>query len=425
MTALRLSYDLLNIAPLLYFVTMTLGVLYWVRKGRSLYLAIPIVAGIALLLHTTALGIRWYEGGLYRPPWTNLYESLVFFSWGLALVTWIVELKFKIRMLGLFGYALVFAGLGMAFLTPDKGINPLVPSLQSWWILAHSCLASFAYSGLVVASLFSFLYLVKVGLSPRTLGLSASWLGVFAILLTGGAQLILTGTYSLNEMVLVEGQWVKNAIAGSDPLAIYQVVLPLVGPALIVAFILYLLAGVGYIWVRRSFITWPLRVLTAGIILHVLTIAWIIIEIGARVTLFLGSNPYHLAFITVFAAIQFFLLFLVYSPSGLAHRLPEAARLDRYANNLTLFGFPFMTLILITGAIWAHEAWGRYWGWDPKETTALMTWLIYAAYIHARRTRGWAGRKAAAISVLGFFSVLFTYLGANLVLSGLHSYGGQ
>jgi len=87
--------------------------------------------------------------------------------------------------------------------------------------------------------------------------------------------------------------------------------------------------------------------------------------------------------------------------------------------------FPFMTLILITGAIWAHEAWGRYWGWDPKETTALVTWLIYAAYIHARRTRGWAGRKAAAISVLGFFSVLFTYLGANLVLSGLHSYGGQ
>jgi len=219
MTALRLSYDLLNIAPLLYLITMTLGVLYWMRKSRTLYLAIPLVAACALLLHTTALGIRWVEGGIYRPPWTNLYESLVFFAWGLAMLTWIVEVKFKIRMLGLFAYALVFALLGMAFLTPAKGINPLVPSLQSWWILAHSCLAAFAYSGLVVSSLFSFLYLIKVGLSPRTLGLCAAWLGAAAVLMTGGTQLFLVGSYSLNEMVLVEGQWIRNAIQGSNPVA--------------------------------------------------------------------------------------------------------------------------------------------------------------------------------------------------------------
>lgn len=86
------------------------------------------------------------------------------------------------------------------------------------------------------------------------------------------------------------------------------------------------------------------------------------------------------------------------------------------------FGFLFLTLGILTGAVWANAAWGTYWSWDPKETWSLITWLIYAVFLHCRFTRGWRGRRAAWISIIGFGSVLFTYFGVNLLLSGLHSY---
>lgn len=99
------------------------------------------------------------------------------------------------------------------------------------------------------------------------------------------------------------------------------------------------------------------------------------------------------------------------------------SRLDVLAYKTIAFGFPFLTLGILTGAVWANQAWGTYWGWDPKETWSLITWLIYAAYLHARITAGWRGRRAAWLSVVGFLAVIFTYLGVNFLLSGLHSYG--
>ncbi len=85
-------------------------------------------------------------------------------------------------------------------------------------------------------------------------------------------------------------------------------------------------------------------------------------------------------------------------------------------------GFLLLGVGIITGAVWANYAWGTYWSWDPKETWSLITWFVYAAFIHARLTRGWRGKKAAIISIVGFISVLFTFLGVNYLLSGLHSY---
>jgi ABC-type transport system involved in cytochrome c biogenesis permease subunit len=85
-------------------------------------------------------------------------------------------------------------------------------------------------------------------------------------------------------------------------------------------------------------------------------------------------------------------------------------------------GFPLLTLGIVTGAVWANQAWGTYWSWDPKETWSLITWLIYAAFLHARFARGFRGRRSALLAVFGFISVVFTYLGVNLILSGLHSY---
>jgi len=105
-------------------------------------------------------------------------------------------------------------------------------------------------------------------------------------------------------------------------------------------------------------------------------------------------------------------------------RLPSSAKLEEIAHKSVLVGFPMLALGIALGAWWANSAWGRYWGWDPKETSALVTWLIYAGYLHARGLRGWKGKRAAGILVVGYVGVLFTYFAVNLWVSGLHSYAG-
>jgi cytochrome c-type biogenesis protein CcsB len=102
--------------------------------------------------------------------------------------------------------------------------------------------------------------------------------------------------------------------------------------------------------------------------------------------------------------------------------LPPAATLDRVAYRMIAFGFPVWTFGVICGAIWAQEAWGRYWGWDPKETWSFITWVIFAGYLHARATSGWRGTRAAVIALVGFVSLFVTYYAVNLWIAGLHSY---
>ena len=105
-------------------------------------------------------------------------------------------------------------------------------------------------------------------------------------------------------------------------------------------------------------------------------------------------------------------------------RFPDAAALDRAAYRMHAFAFPIWTFAVIAGAIWAENAWGRYWGWDPKETWAFITWMVYAIYLHARATAGWRGRKAAYVAGLGYATFLFNYLVVNIWLVGFHSYAG-
>ncbi|HEX6877668.1 MAG TPA: c-type cytochrome biogenesis protein CcsB [Nocardioidaceae bacterium] len=111
--------------------------------------------------------------------------------------------------------------------------------------------------------------------------------------------------------------------------------------------------------------------------------------------------------------------------TGYVARLPKASVLDRVAYRVHAFGFPIWTFAaLVAGPIWAEYAWGRYWGWDPKEVWAFITWVVYAAYLHARATAGWRGKGAAIIALVGFATVLFNFVGINLFGSGLHSYSG-
>ncbi|MBN9620769.1 MAG: c-type cytochrome biogenesis protein CcsB [Actinobacteria bacterium] len=107
-----------------------------------------------------------------------------------------------------------------------------------------------------------------------------------------------------------------------------------------------------------------------------------------------------------------------------AARLPASAVLDKVAYRVVAFAFPLYTVAIICGAIWGEAAWGRYWGWDPKETWAFIVWVVYACYLHARATAGWKGRTAAWVNLLGFGAITFNFLIVNVVISGLHSYAG-
>jgi len=138
---------------------------------------------------------------------------------------------------------------------------------------------------------------------------------------------------------------------------------------------------------------------------------WLLIHV---VTAFLGYAAFAVAFGTA-------VLYLVQDRRP-RPALPPQSQLDRLLYRATVLGFLLLTLGILTGAVWAESAWGRYWSWDPKETWSLITWLVYATLLHARLLKGWQGRRIAWLAVVGFMAVLFTYFGVSFLLSGLHSY---
>jgi cytochrome c-type biogenesis protein CcsB len=146
---------------------------------------------------------------------------------------------------------------------------------------------------------------------------------------------------------------------------------------------------------------------------------WLIAHVLAC---FLG----YAGFAVAFAISLMFLTKKAGGPSegSLLARVPDRNTLDELTHQMVMFGFFFLSIGIITGAVWANSAWGRYWGWDPKETWSLITWFIYATLLHARLMRGWQGNRIAIISIIGFLAVIFTYFGVNY-LPGLHSYGGN
>jgi cytochrome c-type biogenesis protein CcsB len=224
-------------------------------------------------VHTASIGLRWiesYQMGVGHAPLSNLYESLVFFAWAIALALIVARLRFGTDVIVLLGMPVVFLVMASTFLQ-DPSIKPLIPALQSNWLVAHVFTCFLGYAGFTVS---------------------------------------------------------------------------------FVAAILLLLAR--------------------------------------------GSD-------------------------ALGKHLPAARTLDEIVYRSVLIGLPLLTVGIITGAAWADYAWGTYWSWDPKETWSLVTWLIYSAFLHARVTRGWQGRRTAILSVIGFGAVLFTYFGVNY-LPGLHSY---
>ncbi|MCX8068937.1 MAG: c-type cytochrome biogenesis protein CcsB, partial [Thermodesulfovibrionales bacterium] len=270
----------------------------------------------------------------------------------------IIEFKYKTRSFGAF--ITPIAAMVLAFIDisgMSKEIHPLVPALQSNWLLAHVTMSFIAYAGFSISFATSIMYLA-ITIDDKKSPYYVVWtvlLGLFLIvLLAMGIDYMTFKVAGLSQKAFLKSYLFK-ATFRSD--------------SLFINLVSYVIAGL---------------------------FIYLIYKYGIKLKNIISSFKL------------------------------TSEQLDELTYKSIAVGFPVFTLGgLIFGAVWADQAWGRYWSWDPKETWSLITWFVYAFYIHARLLRGWRGAKIAIVSLIGFISTLFTYLGVNLLLSGLHSYGSM
>jgi ABC-type transport system involved in cytochrome c biogenesis permease subunit len=389
----------------------------------------------AFVLHTLGLAGRWYVGGLDRPPWTNLYESLVGFAWMLSLFQVIAFKKYRIPFVGAISNPLVFLLMGMSVMTPNKGLEPLIPALQSHWLKIHVVFGMISYAGFTMAACFAFLYLIRSGVSLSKLGAGLSAMIVLNLALVGGNEYFETGHFYIartTEKQLETGEtvWVKDSVREypGGPAITKMELVPQVHYFLTFALICFVFASIA-LWNfrgpngpqdlrRRAFLPYVVGIMTMMVFM-----ASVSYQMTFNEHLRWQSNPYLLMLLLMTFFIGAMFVVICWRYEKFVSVLPTPERLDELSYKNILFGVPFQSLLLVTGAIWAYSAWGRSWGWDPKETWALITWFAYLIYLHGKLLLGWKRELLSVIALIGFVILVFSFLGVNLVLSGLHSYG--
>ena len=432
------------ISVALSFIAQTVGMVFrWGEAGRVEVAATERATGLVLE------GWTHFVVFTQHPPWSNLYEIMVFMSWGVVLVYMVSEVKWKIPAAGIFALLLSLLSLGLASLTTDTDIKPLVPALQSWWIHVHVISASVAYSAGTIGAVTSLIYLVaaKNKLTLRALG--AGTLVVSALLtfiLGRGIQLFTTGQYRVKLLKEMGGEMVPVGRMVQDKFASYYLASPNVGLLLAITLVASIIGAI-YLWKTRAVsdvpngtgrLAWygPFVLLTAtiGVMLYnnlTLTAVEVAPEVAGQLMppgpwrLAMQSNQWDLSLFAVVWGAQLFVTLCILFPERARSILPTAEKMDRVSYYTIMIAFALVAVVLVTGALWAHYAWGRYWAWDPKETGALVIWINYAIYLHTRMTYGWVGVPSAVIGILGFFIIIAGFLGVNLgwFAEGLHSYG--
>ena len=445
----------LNFSSFLYLASCFAYIVAISRTGTKIQAWAKFAGWLVLagfVLHTAGLGIRWAVGGLDRPPWTNLYESLVFFSWGVVLFQGYTMFSWKLPVAGAVAMPLVLILMGMGVMTPNKDVEPLIPALQSNWLKIHVIFGMLSYAGFTMSGCFAYLHLMRNGVSLSKIGAGLAFMAVLNLGLAGGEDVWRTGSFHMartREATLASGKVVKVKDTSQDypggPMVTRMEKVPYATIPFHASWALFAASGLA-LWFRRrrdtrtNLAALPLSAenaakrgfdlegpgpwLFAGAFVALLALLGSI-GLGVRSNEFLtfASNPYLVILLAMTAF--FALMFLVVSRryGGFLAGLPSADRLDELGYKNILFGFPFQTLLLITGAIWAYSAWGRSWGWDPKETWALITWLVYLIYLHGKLLLRWKPNALSVLAIVGFVVLVFAFLGVNLVLSGLHSYG--
>jgi cytochrome c-type biogenesis protein CcsB len=354
-----------GIATIAYILAMVAYIVYLAFKKSTIGIVATTATVVGFIAQTSAFilrGIEFYNIGrmglLRAIPLTNLYESLVFFVWCLILGYLFIEWKYKTRSFGAF--ITPIAGITLAFISiagVSTEIQPLVPALQSNWLLAHVTMSFIAYAAFAISCATALMYLAVTNEDKKSFPY-IFWTVTLALFITSFIAMVF--------------DFVTLKISAKTPEAFIQNYL----------FKATFRSGSGI-----------MVVLSFAVLLTVIYLVW--------------RYGFHLRKI-------------------IATFSMTSDMLDELTYKTIAIGFPIFTLGgLIFGAIWADQAWGKYWSWDPKETWSLITWFVYAFYLHARHMRGWRGNKIAIMAVIGFACTIFTYLGVNLLLSGLHSYGSM
>jgi cytochrome c-type biogenesis protein CcsB len=410
-------------------------------------------------------------------PFANLYDLSLAFAFGAGITTLFFVKRKNFQVLAAFTLPLAAIILTLArFIGPE--FIDLPPVLDSYWRPIHVGVASLSYGVALVCFAVAVIYLLKDKARVESM---AIWASVFAI----GVIATVSKFSVLTEFVYRAGLFVPSSTPGGKPFsAFFRLEIPYVGIALaitalllvgvIVSFCLYVFREneaakkAGHILLKLAFVAQLISIafLVSGIksgadvysrlqaqltkdpsqyvlagkamaerermsaseFSAITTTQFeqsgkaFLQNTGDKLFLSLNTNPVEVAgLITGLAGLLFVILFS-FRTDKLRERLPSLDSIDNLMYKTACLAFAGLAMLLITGAIWANESWGRPWGFDSKETGALVAWLTYAAFLHTRISRGWKGRSSAYFAIIGFLLVIFTYLGVSYLLPGLHSY---
>jgi ABC-type transport system involved in cytochrome c biogenesis permease subunit len=380
-----------------------------------------------LIANTAAVAHRWYEAG--HPPFASLYEMLLSFVWTLAALTLIAEKRYGVRVIGTVTMPVAIVGVVLMQLLRSE-VRPLVPALQSTWLHVHVTLAMLAYAACALSFALAMMFLIQDKMKTETFlaATSVFTVGIYAAILTrferwGGLNVVAWDPENKQEVFIAPG--VRLFVAIPDLGWLMLLVLCVVAAPLV----LYVIARV-----KKNEGLLPLANQAVFISILLQTLALVFFLLRARNGQYpsldrqglyattLAASPFLLSALVggIFANLLY--LLLLWRRPDLERHLPDADALDRITYKTICIAFPLLTLMIAAGAYWANRAWGSYWNWDPKETWAAITWLVYAGYLHMRITRGWRGRRAAYFAILGFAVVMFTFFGVTYLLPGLHAY---
>jgi ABC-type transport system involved in cytochrome c biogenesis permease subunit len=408
-------------------------------------------------------------------PFANLYDLSLAFAFGAGITTLLIAHRKSFRFLGAISLPLAALILLLARFIGNEFID-LPPILDSYWRPIHVGIASLSYGVALVCFAVAVVYLLKDGVKTEAM---AIWSSLFclAVFATVSRFSVFTSlTYSASTFL-------PTMAGGRRPIPL-RVDIPWVGPMLVLAGLLLVATIIAFgIYLSKNdekARVWGHRFLKLSLVVQAGAIALLVSQIktltdigpriqqklagdplsferlgrwmaeqeglkpeqvaqipverleqaatqfvqqnGSKLILSINANPVELAaLITAFAATLFVIIFS-FRTEALRAVLPPKEKLDSLMYKTASVAFAGLAMLLITGAVWANESWGRYWGWDSKETGALVAWLTYAAFLHTRISRGWTGRSSAYFALVGFLLVIFTYLGVSYLLPGLHSY---
>ena len=409
-------------------------------------------------------------------PFANLYDLSLAFAFGAGIATLLFANRKNFQVLAAFTLPLAALILTLARFIGGEFID-LPPVLDSYWRPIHVGVASLSYGVTLVCFAVAVIYLLKDKVKPEAM---AIWSSVFTL----GVIATISNWSVFTEFTYRVGMFIPNPEGGKAFSALFRVELPFVAPLLIltailllgtiITFYLYVSQGnktaqkIGGIFLKISLVTQIVAIIflvngikstaSAGQVLETQLasdsnqFALVGKDLLARQSLpaeqfaaipisqfeatgkqflannkgdmflSLKTNPVELSGLITALAGTFFVILFGFRTETLRKRLPPLEALDNLMYKTACLAFAGLAMLLITGAIWANESWGRPWGFDSKETGALIAWLTYAAFLHTRISRGWSGRSSAYFAILGFLLVIFTYLGVSYLLPGLHSY---